>query len=291
MATDNAPWTVLRLINWTRDFFQKASFEEPRLCAEVLLAYALGCKRIELYTRFNYEPTPDERTRFKALIQRAQEHEPIAYIVGEKEFYSLKFKITPDVLVPRSETEMLVREAVEHLHRLGPLGNVWDACTGSGCVAVAIASQVRDAMVLATDISEVALAVARENAELNKVADRVKFCQANLLDRPADCSEPKLFEVITANPPYVAANQYITESVRREPAIAVHGGKEGLDFIGPIVTKAPDLLRSGGALIMEYGFGQADVVRDLLVATGEFAEPKIFRDHQDIERSVMAVRK
>lgn len=290
-STNNEPWTVLKLINWTKDYFHKACFEDARLSAEVLLAYVLKCQRIELYTRFDYLPTPDELSAFKALVQRAIKNEPIAYMVGEKEFYSLRLKVTPDVLVPRTETEVLAREAITHLAKLDPNGTAWDSFTGSGCVAIAVASQSRTARVLATDISQAAIAIARENAQLNHVADRVRCLVGDKLTLPEDCRDMLPFTVITGNPPYVALNQMITETVKHEPSVAVWGGKEGMDFIRPLVEGAPEYLRSGGALIMEFGFGQADAVRDLAVATGQYHEPRILSDHQGIERTMTAIRK
>ncbi|RPI61428.1 MAG: peptide chain release factor N(5)-glutamine methyltransferase, partial [Planctomycetaceae bacterium] len=158
------PWTVLKLLNWTKDDFARLDVDEPRLSAEILLAHTLGCKRIELYTRFDYQPTHAQLEQYRQLIQRGRNHEPVAYLVGTKEFFSLKFKVTPDVLIPRPETEMLVVQAVEHLRKLSRAATAWDVCTGSGCVAVAIASQVKEATVLATDISPAALRIARENA-------------------------------------------------------------------------------------------------------------------------------
>jgi release factor glutamine methyltransferase len=286
-----APWTVLRLLNWTRDYLAKAGIESPRLAAEVLLAHALGCKRIELYTRHDYLPSAEQLTTFRDAVQKAREHQPIAYLVGEKEFYSLRFRITPDVLIPRPETEALVAEALAHLKARGGQGRVWDVCTGSGCVAVAIAHEAPQSQVLATDVSPAAVAVAQANAELNKVADRVRVRQADLLALPDDCGEMAPFDVVTANPPYVAQGQEVAPSVRHEPAMALYGGLDGLDFIRRIIADAPARLAGGGLLAMEFGQGQGDDVRDLLVATGQFAEPRIIRDHQHIERIATAVRK
>jgi release factor glutamine methyltransferase len=286
----NEPWTVLKLLNWTRDFLAKATIEDSRLAAEMLLAHVLKCRRIELYTRFDYLPTPEELATFRELVKRAGKYEPVAYLVGEKEFYSLSLVVTPDVLVPRPETELLASEAISHLRKLGRPGLMWNVCTGSGCVAIAAASQVPDATAIATDISPQAVKIAALNTERHKLQSRVRCRVADLLTLPEDCRELKDFDVITANPPYVAANQAISEVVRHEPPIAVHGGKEGLDFIRPIVAEAPKLLRAGGELIMEFGYGQADAVRDLVVATGRFAEPRILCDHQGIERSLAAPR-
>lgn len=292
MTTDpNAPWTVLRLLNWTKDYFDKAGLDDSRLSAEVLLAHVLGCRRIEVYTRFDYQPTQAQRDAFKDLVQRAKAHEPIAYLVGKKEFYSLTFRVTHDVLIPRPETELLVVHALGHLKAMERPGFAWDVCTGSGCVAVAIASQSPQATVLATDISPAAVEVAAENAKTNKVDSRISCRVADLLTLPEDCGELKEFDVITANPPYVAQGDPIGESVKHEPQVALFAGDTGLEFIRRIIEAAPKFLRPGGMLAMEFGQGQASTVRDLLVAGGQFAEPKILRDHQSIERAAVAIRK
>lgn len=289
--TQQEPWTVLRLINWTKDYFEKNQIDSPRLAGEVLLAHVLKCQRIMLYTRFEYQPKPEELASFKELVQRAVKHEPIAYLVGVKEFYSLTFKVTPDVLVPRQETELLVSEAIAHLQKIGPLGVVWDCCTGSGCVGIAVASRIKDCSVLATDISPAAVAVAQENAKLNKVDDRVRVRVADLLTRPADCADLTSFDVITANPPYIVQGAEVAPEVRHEPPVALYAGTEGLEFIRRVVADAPALLRDKGILAMEFGYDQADAVRDLLVGSGSFREPKVLRDHQGIERAVVAQKK
>jgi release factor glutamine methyltransferase len=291
MPAQDQPWTVLRLINWTKEYFAKAGISDARLAAEMLLAHVLKCRRIELYTRFEYLPTPDELTAYRELIARAKQHEPVAYLVGEKEFYSLRMKVTAEVLIPRPETEALVSEAVGHLRTLGRAGRVWDFCTGSGCVAVAIAWQAKDAVVLATDISPTAIEVAAQNVAAHKVGDRVRCRQADLLNLPPDCEDWRQCDVLTANPPYVGQDDEVAAEVRHEPCLALRAGPEGLDVIRPLVAGAGQFLLAGGKLVMEFGYGQADAVRDLIVATGAFAEPKILRDHQEIERVAVATRR
>ena len=286
-----APWTVLRLLNWTKEYFAQAGLEEPRLAAEVLLAHALGLERIQLYAGFDHQPPPEQLASFRDMVQRARQHEPIAYLVGSKEFYSLKFKVTPDVLIPRPETEALVAEAVAHLKSLGRDGLVWDVCTGSGCVAIAVAKQVPAVRVLATDVCDAAVAIACENARTHGVQDRLRCRQADLLTLPADCDDLAAFDVITANPPYVAQGEKVAETVQHEPKLALYAGADGLDAIRPIVRDAPGLLRDGGSLILEFGYAQADAVRDLIVAGGRFEEPRILPDHQGIERTAVARRR
>lgn len=289
MAADKpTAWTVLNLINWTKDYFVRCGIESPRLSAEVLLAGVLQCERITLYTRYDYQPKPDELAAFRHAVKRLAEGEPLAYIIGSREFYSLNFRVTPDVLIPRCETELLVNVAAEHLKALPQPGCMWDVCTGSGCVAIATATQAPAAKVLATDICEKAVAVAKQNAESLNVADRVTCRTADMLAMPGDWTGPDKFDVITANPPYVALSDEVAETVKREPAVALYAGPDGLDCIRRIVADAPALLNAGGILAMEFGCGQADEVRDLIVATGQFAEPRIIRDYQQIERVAVA---
>ena len=290
-AQPSQPWTVLRLLDWTREYFETAGVDQPRLAAEVLLAHALQCQRIELYARFNHQPDEQCRASFRKLVKQAAEHRPIAYLVGGKEFYSLRFKVTPDVLIPRPETEILVAEAIRHLRAPGRPAAIWDVCTGCGCVAVAVASQVPDVTVLATDVSEAALAVAAENAAVHGAAGRVQVGKADLLTLPEDWHGPQAFDAITANPPYVAEGDPVGESVKHEPRLALYAGRDGLDFIRPMVAAAPGFLASGGALIMEFGYRQGGAVRALIAETGAFGEPKVLMDHQAIERAVVAVRR
>ncbi|MCJ7544254.1 MAG: peptide chain release factor N(5)-glutamine methyltransferase [Phycisphaerae bacterium] len=286
----DSAWTVLKLLNWTRDYLTGA-VDEPRLSAEVLLASVLKCPRLQLYTRFDYPPTPGELAAFHQLVRRAHAHEPVAYLVGEKEFYSLRFKVTPDVLVPRAETEALVSEAVSHLRAHGGATTMWDVCTGSGCVAIATACHAPQTSVLGTDISPAAVAIATANAVAHGLGDRVRFRVADLLTLPEDCRAMAPFGVIAGNPPYVAEHQMISETVRHEPPAAIHGGADGLDFLRRLIADAPPMLSPGGAMILEFGFTQADAVSDLLAATGAFEPPRVLCDHQGIERSLVAVRR
>jgi len=284
------PWTVLRLLNWTKDYFARVGVGSPRLTAEVLLAHVMDCERIELYAKFADQPSEPQRATFKELVRRAAAHEPAAYLLGYKEFYSLRFRVTADVLIPRGETELIVTEAAAHLRTLGRATTMWDACTGSGCIAVALARQIDDVTVLATDVSPQAVAVAEGNVADHGLDGRVRCMVADLLSGPAGADLPERFDVITANPPYVATDDEIAPEVRHEPRLALYAGDDGLDAIGRIIEQAPAVLQGGGALIMEFGHTQADAVRDLVARSGDFAEPKVLRDLQGIERTVVAVR-
>jgi len=283
------PWTVLRLLNWTKDYFAQVGVDSPRLTAEVLLAHVLDCQRIELYAKFAHQPDEPQRATFRQLVKRAAAHEPAAYLLGYKEFYSLRFAVTADVLIPRNETELIVTQAAAHLRSLERATTMWDACTGSGCIAVALAKQIDNVTVLATDLSPKAVAVAQSNVEAHDLTTRVRCMEADLLTRPAGANLPERFDVITANPPYVAAGDEIGPEVRHEPKMALYAGDDGLAALTRIIEQAPAILQSGGPLIMEFGHTQADAVRDLVARSGAFAEPKILRDLQGIERTVVAV--
>lgn len=283
-------WSILELINWTRDYLARAGVEDARLSAEVLLAHVLDCPRIELYARYDHRPAPEKLSEFRELIRRAAEHEPVAYLVGHKEFYSLSLKVTPDVLIPRPESEILVSEALNHLRGCEQPPRMLDACTGCGCVAVATAVNVPEATVLATDISASAVAIAQENAHRHGVSERVRCRRADLLEVPADCRDMLPLDVITANPPYVAEGEEVAETVRYEPSVALYAGGKGLEFIRKIVAQAPSLLKIGGAMMIEFGFGQGDDVRDIIAGSESFDEPVVLTDRQDLERTAVAIR-
>ncbi|NQU75541.1 MAG: peptide chain release factor N(5)-glutamine methyltransferase [Planctomycetes bacterium] len=291
--TSEQPWTVLRLIEWTKDHFTARQVQQPRLSAEVLLAHVLKCRRMDLYTRFGAVPAGEQLAGYRELVRLAAQHEPVAYLVGHREFYSLDFVVTSDVLIPRPETELLVDKAIECLNGLGRHGRYWDACTGCGAVAIATGVRKTDAAVLATDISESALAVARRNIAAHGLGDRITVAAANLLELPADLAELALFDVITANPPYVSASQMdeLSPDVRREPRTALFAGEDGLDCIRPIVTQAPDVLGRGGMLAVEIGYGQAEAVWDLVNRVDRYDRVGFARDVAGIERVLVAHKK
>jgi len=287
----NQPWTVLQLLDWTKGYFQRAGIESPRLCAEILLAHSLACKRMELYTRHDSQPDEEKLADFRQNVKEAAEGHPVAYLVGQKEFYSLTFRVTPAVLIPRSETELLVDHAVAYLRRLAGPTTCWDVCTGSGCVAAAVAKHAPGATVLATDISPEVIAVARRNVESLGLADRVTCVTADLLNVPEAWGGEALFDAITANPPYVADGDMVGKGVEYEPADALHAGADGLAVLRPLIAAVPERLKPGGVFCVEFGQGQADFVRDLIVAAGELGEPTILKDQQAIERTAVAKKK
>jgi release factor glutamine methyltransferase len=263
----DAPWTVARLLAWTQEYLHRRQIEPARLCAEILLAHALGCERLRLYTCHEQVPDPQVRERFRTLVQKAATGYPVAYLTGTKEFFSLSFEVTPDVLIPRPETEILVERTIRALRSVPrPAARILDLGTGSGCIAVSLARHLPDARIAASDCSPAALAVARRNAERHGVAERIEFRCGDLFEpwSTAD-SEPAIFDFIVCNPPYVAENGPVEPQVREyEPHVALFAGADGLDLIRRIVRDAARFLRPAAQLLLEIGFDQASAVRALL---------------------------
>ncbi|MCA9244032.1 MAG: peptide chain release factor N(5)-glutamine methyltransferase, partial [Phycisphaerales bacterium] len=258
------PWTIARLLAWTRDYFETAGVDSARLCAELLLARALGCERIHLFTRYEQVPTNEQRDVYRAWVRRAAAHEPVAYLLGEKEFFSLKFEVTPDVLIPRPETEVLVERAIHAARGAnGDITRILDIGAGSGCIPICVAKHLPDATVCASDICENALAVARRNGERHGVRDRVDWRVGDLFD-PWRGVEP--FDLIVSNPPYVGESEAadLPANVRDyEPHTALFAGPDGLDIIERLVRDAGEFLRPGGEIMLEVGWKQAPRVRAL----------------------------
>ncbi|MFP4053697.1 MAG: peptide chain release factor N(5)-glutamine methyltransferase [Phycisphaerae bacterium] len=286
----DTPWTVLKLLEWTRNHFERHEVVDPRLSAEVLLAHVLECPRIQLYARYNYEPTEAQKAAYRELVKRAAAHEPVAYLTGSKEFYSLSFEVNPDVLIPRPETEIVVEQALMYLKTLERPTTAWDCCTGSGCIGVAIAKHVPEVELLATDISEPAVETAARNAQANGVGDRVRCRVSDMLTLPADCADLSPFDVITANPPYVAEGEWVARCVEHEPKVALYATDKGMSMLRRLLAEAPEQLSPGGMLITEFSFNQADAVRDLIDADDRYDDATFLCDHQGIERTAVVTR-
>lgn len=242
-----------------------------RADADILRAFVLGCSRAQLVLQPSL--TSVQQTRYESLLARCAAGEPVAYLTGEKEFWSLTLNVTPDVLIPRPDTELLVEWALQ----LAPQ-RVADVGTGSGAIALALAKEMPQARFTATDISAPALAIARLNAQTLKL-DNVEFLQGSLL-------EPLVgdFDLIVSNPPYIAERDPHLPALRYEPALALTSGADGLDAIRAIVGHAPAHLKSGGWLLLEHGADQGAAVRELMQKTG-FTRVETRRDLAGHERA------
>lgn len=267
-----------------------AHTDSPRLTAEVLLARALNVSRAQLLAYSERTLSQAERQQFMAEVQRAAAGEPLAYIVGHKEFHGLDFLVNPHVLVPRPETELLVDLALEYLstqaHEAKQAGiNILDVGTGSGCIAVTLAVKCPQASVTALDVSEEALAVARENAARHGVAPRLTFFKSDLLSAIGQL--PAQFHLITANLPYIATEEARALPVsRHEPMLALDGGPDGLLWVRRLLVDAPRYLPAAGQILLEIGHTQGQAARALAQAAFPNAHVQLFQDWAGLDRVV-----
>jgi release factor glutamine methyltransferase len=282
-------WTIKALLDWTTEFLKSKGIESPRAEAQILLAHVLQCNRVDLLVRYDQQPTEAERARYRELIQRRVAGWPVAYLVGTRDFYLLSFEVTPAVLVPRPETETLVLEALGYLKPVDA-PEVLDLGTGSGCIAISIAHQKKDALVTAVDVSPDALAVAKRNAIKHGVAERIEFLQGDLFTTLADGT---MFDLIVSNPPYIAPGEFaaLAADVREhEPRIALDGGPDGLAFYRRIAAGVEPFLKPGGRLLMEIGYTQDEAVRSILAARPELEVGPTIKDMGGQPRVVQAKR-
>jgi release factor glutamine methyltransferase len=274
-----ADWTIGRLLTWTTEYLKRHGSESPRLDAEVLLAAVRRCERIELYTSYGETATEEQRARFRTLVQRRARHEPVAYLVGRKEFFSLSFCVTPDVLVPRPETEFVVTSLAD-LTRQDPkqASQIADVGTGSGILAVCAAKQLPQSRVLALDLSPAALEVARRNATEHGVLDRIELQESDLFSR---VSPERKFDFVLSNPPYVAEGEISTlpPDVRDyEPRMALVAGVTGTEIIERLLVECRDRLRIGGWLLMEISPRVAERVLELAAKCAAYQAGGVVRD-------------
>lgn len=286
-------WTIQKLLNWVTEYLTGKGVDSPRLSAELLLCHAVGLTRIELYTQFD-KPVPQRQLdTLHDLVKRAGLHEPVAYLTGRAEFYSVEMDITADCLIPRPETELLVQRAIEFLRTREGVQFVCDLCTGSGCIAVAICKNFPDARVIATDISAGTLEVAARNVEKHELHERIELLQGDLFEPLVEQLDVTEFDLIVCNPPYVSSAEYETlaKNVRDyEPKSALLAGADGLDVYRRLIEKVDQFLKPGSALMLEIGYAQGPAVRELLEQAGAFAEIKIEKDPHDNDRVVTAMK-
>lgn len=278
-------WTIGRILKWTEQYFKQKNIESPRLDAEVLLSHILGRERIYLYVHFDEPLEPAELARYREAIKQRVQRVPVAYIIGEKEFMGLTFRVTADTLVPRPDTEILVQAAIERLRARGDAPRFADIGTGTGAICLSVLHFLPKAQADTVDISPAARAVAEENAAALEVADRVTFHTGDLLAPLAG----QCYDAILSNPPYIPDGDIaaLAPEVRlKEPHTALAGGKDGLDFYRRLMANAPALLKDGGFLAVEVGIHQAAPVAALAVPS--FSRTEILKDYAGIERVVIA---
>ncbi len=284
-------WTVLKLLQWTTDYFQRNNVPEPRTSAEVLLAHVLAEDRLFLYLNYDRPMETSELAAYRACIKRRLGGEPNQYITGLQEFWSLPLRLSPDVLIPRPETEVLVEAVLEFLDKADPNVDILDLGTGSGAIAIALARELPAARIVATDLSMAALQLAQENAKLNQVDERILFVRGDMFAAIPGASQK--FKVVATNPPYISHAE-ISELPREirdfEPHHALEGGPDGLAAIRLIIAEAHTVLYQAGALFMEMGAEQAESVSALVRESQEYRSFHILKDYSGIDRVLVAIK-
>ncbi|MFQ5584984.1 MAG: peptide chain release factor N(5)-glutamine methyltransferase [Calditrichia bacterium] len=281
-------WTVERILNWTVEHFTLKKIPEPRLSAELLLADVLQCSRVALYIQYERILSAGERRKFRGFVQRRLKREPVQYILGKTEFYGLPFRVTPAVLIPRPETELLVDAVLEYFKQeeyISP--RILDIGTGSGCIAISLAKNLPDADIRANEKSTEALQIARQNAELNDV--RIRFDEGDIFTLYGNLSGR--FDVVVSNPPYVAMGErdsLAPELINYEPHPALFSGEIGLEFYEGLLKILPDLLNENGRVFLEAGYNTAGAVKELY--HNEKYTVRVKKDYNQIDRILIIER-
>ncbi|MDO4586186.1 MAG: peptide chain release factor N(5)-glutamine methyltransferase [Planctomycetia bacterium] len=284
-------WTIQRLLEWTTDYLTKQGSESARLEAEVLLSHSLNCKRIELYTNFETIPDDSKRSIFRNLVKRRATGEPVAYLTGHKEFFSLDFDVSPDVLIPRSETEQVVLEALDCLkQKQQDRVSVCDIGTGSGNIAIALAKNHQTVAITAVDLSPEALVIATKNAARNQVSDRITFVCSDLFLKLTPDSQ---FDIIVSNPPYVSDAEYekLEKTVREfEPKSALLAGPDGTELIERLSNESLPFLKTEGEIFIEISPMIAEQSRKIFESSGTWKNVRLLRDFAAKQRILSAVK-
>ena len=286
MDKTSSVWTIGGILQWTKQYFSGKGVDNPRLDAEVLLSHILQQDRLYLYVHFDQPLSPDELSRYREYVRRRAARIPVAYITGEKEFFGLPFAVSPAVLVPRPETELLVEAAIKRLReRQAP--RVLDLGTGSAAIVVSVLSQLAESSAVAVDISAEALAVAKANAKRHNVDNRLEFRQGNLWQPVTG-----VYDAVLSNPPYIPAADIaaLSPEVRREPVLALDGGQDGLDFYRRLLQEGATYLVPDGFMAVEIGINQADAIRQLADQSA-FIIDEIVSDYAGIERVVILTKR
>lgn len=277
--------TVLEAIRLSTEYLDKKKIDSPRINAELLLAHIIGCKRLDLYLAFDRPLTEPELNIYRGLIKRRASYEPLQYIIGTVEFYGLVFKVTPSVLIPRPETELLVENIIKELSDKEQL-NILEIGCGSGNITISLAYHLKQAQIITTDISDAALNLAKENSQKLGVAERISFIRHNILTD--DLLRFSMFDLVVSNPPYVSLQSYSSlqkEIMDFEPRLAVTDESDGLTFYRIISEKVSGNIKKGGKLFFEISHGQCDDVKSIMTKNN-FSKIEVIKDYQNIERIV-----
>lgn len=286
--TETKTWRIIDIINWGTEYLRSKGIDEARLTIELMLCYVLNCKRVDLYINFDKPLTKKELEELRELITRRVKKEPLQYIIGKTEFMGLEFKLTPDVLIPRPETEILVEKVMETVKKefnSAPV-KVLDIGTGSGNIAISLAKFLKDKVfVVGIDVSERIIKVANENAILNEVRN-VQFVQFDLFDEKFTAKFKNQFDIIVSNPPYVAIDEFesLQDEIKKfEPRIAITDDMDGLSFYRKIADVGKEIIANTGFIFVEMAYGQSEKVKKIFNDAG-YSQVEIFNDYLGIER-------
>lgn len=282
-TTLTTEWTIREVLNWTRGYFEDAGIVQPRLEAEILLAHALDVDRLHLYMAPDKPLTSDERSLYRSVVKERQSGTPLQHVIGEVNFYGLRFRVDRDALIPRSETEELLDQVIKRAPRDRAI-RCLDLGTGTGVIAVCMARYLPQAQVTAVDISPTALEMARENSKLNEVAERIEFIESDWFSN----IEGK-FDFIASNPPYIRSGELadLPKEVREhEPSVALNGGGDGLEKIRSIAAGLRMYLQPDGVVLMEIGHEQGKCVKKILESI-ELVGVSVERDMAGKDRFVV----
>ncbi len=287
-------WTVQKILNWTTGYLQKQNCGSPRLESEVLLAHARGCQRIELYTDFNNPVDEQVRSTMRSLVQRRAKGEPVAYLVGHREFFSLDFHLVPGVFIPRPETESLVLEAVE---KLKPIESprILELCIGSGCISISLATQRSDAEITAVELHPLAYETTLKNIDRHRVSQSVKVLQGNLFEALGEVppSDSQKFDLLISNPPYIRTDEIAgldTDIREFEPHTALDGGADGLDIIRKILEQGPGYIKPDGWCLLEMDPAQISTCLEIAKKSGNWSQCDSSKDMNGEQRCVILQR-
>jgi len=269
-------WTILEILNWTKDFFKEKNLENPRLNAELIISHVLGLKRLDLYMKFDQIVSTSDRNKIKEFIKRRNLQEPLQYILGETEFYGHKFRVDTSVLIPRPETESLVEKII---HDIGISRSILEIGTGSGCIAITLAKELPEVQIDAVDLSSEALVTASSNAKLNEV--EVTFFCSDIFS-----AVENKYDIIVSNPPYISSDSYkelSSEIKDHEPSMALLSEEKGLFFYRKILEEASDYLTPGGRIFFEIGYDQSERIKLIAEKTG-FKNIETIKDLNGFDR-------
>lgn len=296
MPQSDGPWTVERVLNWTRGYFERKQVDSPRLSAELILAHVMGLSRIKLYTNYLQPLSEAQLSKLRDLVRRAGEHEPIAYLTGRAWFFNLELEVGPAVLIPRPDTETLVEQVLSIIRHVPGFETprVLDLCTGSGAIAIAVAYHAPASQIVATDISPEALSIANQNIHRHHLQDRITLLQGDLMGALEPYIDKTPFDLIVSNPPYISTDKipYLPRNVRDyEPRQALDGGDDGLAIHRRILHQSVNRLRPGGKILLEIGYDQHEAALKMIQQYDAYSDTRVLRDYTGNPRVLAATRR